>query len=177
MRYTKRQIQESIAYWDRQLQKNDILNIFSFQLNESVQKDVMTIKNNIKSKINTAEDVKRFIQSNDVQVSNSSNSKIKKIWSILKNIVLKGSAFIYKNWKLTIIIILAVLIYFKGFTWLLDKIIYFIMWICGYGNGHPPEEVQKMLKVSGNSPELEYKDMIDNFNNRLPFDDGTTGTF
>lgn len=121
-KYTKKQIQEAINYWQKQINKIEAFEI----LNESMLsydkdmiseslKDTITnkVKKHIDNNIKNENDVKKFIDSNDTTVQKTKNPILQKTWNILKTcfkLGKQGLAFIAKHWKWVLVIIAIVLI-------------------------------------------------------------------
>lgn len=134
-KYTKKQIQESINYWQKQLDHMDAIDIIECAIkkydnsviSESIKTSIIDkVKSDINSKIKDENDIKQFVDNNDDIVKNTKSSALQKSWNIIKKVLTTGKngiKFILKNWKWILIIIAAVLIAKYGFWGTIGKMI------------------------------------------------------
>lgn len=141
MKYSKKQIKNSIRYWSRKLNEIEAFELVEAALNdfsngkfltESEQSQIIQkIKQEVKSELKDEKDVEKFVKDNDKLVQTKCKSDIfKKIWNVLKAVLkagLDGLNFIAKYWRVIIMIGTVVLFMKYGFQGLVGKVISIIM--------------------------------------------------
>lgn len=125
--YTKKQIEESISFWERKLQSMEVAesikHLAAYRgwkkrvLNESEEKAVKEVIDTVEDKMNDEKDVVNFVKANDEQMKEAKDPFLKRAWSMLKTIVswgAKGLKFIFEHWKEILLIIACVCIWKYG---------------------------------------------------------------
>lgn len=137
MKYSKKQIKNSIRYWSRKLNEIEAFELVEAALNnfsngklltESEQSQLLQkIKQEVKTELKDEKDVEKFVKDNDRFVQTKCKSSVfKKIWKALKAILkagLDGLNFIGEYWRVIIMIGIIVLLMKYGFWGLVKKVI------------------------------------------------------
>lgn len=125
--YTRKQIAESIAFWERKLQSievaESIKHLAAYRgwkkrvLNESEEKAVDNVIDVVEETMNDEKDVVKFVKANDNEVKKADDPFLKRAWEMLKTVVswgAKGLKFIADHWKEILLIIACICIWKFG---------------------------------------------------------------